>query len=419
MKSPGLRRIWQRLKAADRAAPAESLSDERFRLAIESAPYGVVMVDRSGRINLVNRELERAFGYDSGELVGQRIEMLLPVDLREQHVLNRKTFAARPEARSMGVGRELRGRRKDGTEFPIEIGLNPLRSEAGDMVLATVVDITQRKAMETALRREEEQFRLVVESAPNGVVMVDAEGHIVLVNRALETAFGYPREELLGMSIENLIPHSLRERHSGYRRGYAGSADARAMGAGRDLRGLRKDGTEFPIEIGLNPLQTAEGHFVLATVVDITARKRAEEAHRSSQKMEALGTLAGGIAHDFNNILYAISGNVRLALEDLGLHHPAHPSLREIDKAGKRASELVRQILSFARQQESARKPTPLQPVIEEALQLLRSSLSAAISIRARYSSNLPMVLADSTQIHQIMMNLATNAAHALKGGAD
>ena len=245
-------------------------SIEQFRLAIEAAPTGMLMMDDTGAIVLVNVQVEKMFGYPRSELLGQRIEVLVPLRFRGHHPDFRKSFFDDPKARAMGGGRELYGLRRDGSEIPIEIGLNPLRTPEGNFVLSSVVDITERK-------RSVEQFRLAIEAAPTGMLMMNHEGVIVLVNFQIEKLFGYPRAELLGQRIELLVPERFRSRHPGFRASFFGDPKSRAMGGGRELYGLRKDGAEVPIEIGLNPLQTPEGAFVLSSVVDITERKRASE----------------------------------------------------------------------------------------------------------------------------------------------
>jgi two-component system sensor kinase FixL len=197
------------------------------------------------------------------------------------------TFFADPRPRAMGAGRELYGMKKDGSEFPIEIGLNPIETDEGPMVLSAIVDITERKAAEQALRDSEtaaeRRFRQVVEAAPNAMVMINPAGEIVMVNAQAERVFGYPRAELLGQSVEILVPERFRRHHPGLRATFFADPKPRPMGAGRDLCGLRKDGSEFPIEIGLNPVETDEGSMVLSAIVDITERKAAEQALRDSE----------------------------------------------------------------------------------------------------------------------------------------
>ncbi|WP_051362362.1 sensor domain-containing protein [Solimonas soli] len=250
--------------------------EERLRLVIEAAPNAMIMVDRHGRMILVNSQTERLFGYPRSELLGQSVEILVPARFREGHHGARRGFFARPDTRSMGAGRDLYGLRKDGSEVPIEIGLNPLTTPEGIFVLASVIDITERK-------RSEERLRLVIEAAPNAMLMVGSAGGIVLVNSQAERLFGYRREELLQMTIEALIPQRFRTAHRRARGAFFAQPDTRAMGAGRDLYGLRKDGSEVPIEIGLNPLTIDQSQFVLASVIDITERRNAERLQRALQ----------------------------------------------------------------------------------------------------------------------------------------
>jgi PAS domain S-box-containing protein len=394
--------------------PARTV-EQRLRAAVESSPSGLLMTDGAGRIVLVNREIERLFGYAREELLGQSVELLVPERFRGQHPIFRAGFHSDPRIRAMGAGRDLYGRRKDGSEVPIEIGLTPVASEEGLFVLASIVDISAR-------RRADARFRVAVESSPNGMVMVDAQGRIILVNRAVERMFGYRREELLGKTIEVLVPERFRGRHPGDRGGFFAAPRERAMGAGRDLFGLRKDGVEIPVEIGLNPIETDEGIFVLSSIVDISARKRAEIEHheleeqlRQSQKLEAVGTLAGGIAHDFRNILNGIIGFGELLQEQLS-GSPGAEDLAELLRFANRGKELVERILTFSRRQEPTLKPLPLKPAVTEAVKLLRSTLPTSVEIEIDLR-DVPRVLADMTSVHQVVTNLATNAAHAMPAG--
>src|SRR5271165_562355 len=267
----------------------ESADERRFRLIVEAAPNAMMMIDPAGRIVLVNTQAERVFGYSRAELLGQPVEMLVPVRFRGHHPGLRKTFFADPRPRPMGAGRDLYGLRKDGSEFPVEIGLNPIQTDEGTLMLSATVDITPRKAAELALRASEQRFRLVVEAAPNAMVMIDPDGRIVMVNTQAERVFGYARGEMLGQPVEVLVPERFRGHHPGLRKTFFADPRPRPMGAGRDLYALKKDGTEFPVEIGLNPIETDEGTMVLSAIVDITARKAAELAlHESEQRYSLL-----------------------------------------------------------------------------------------------------------------------------------
>jgi PAS domain S-box-containing protein len=280
--------------------PAGAGDDELFRVAVDLSPTGLLAVDRQGIIVLANREVERLFGWSRQELVGKPIDVIVRArsDAGRPGWL-REAFEA-PAATPLGAVRELQGRRKDGTEAPIEIGLQPVRLSRGPLVLASVMDVTARK-------RADERFQAAVESAPSGMLMVDSEGNIVLVNREAERLFGWSRDEIIGKPIEMLVPARFRGPHPRQRAAFLTAPSARAMGAGRDLFGLRKDGTEIPVEIGLNPLRTEDGVFVLSSVVDITARREAEARLRESE--ERFRLLVDGV-HDYAVLMLDPSGHV-------------------------------------------------------------------------------------------------------------
>lgn len=261
----------------ERTLAEEQKSDDRFRQAVQSAPNAIVMINARGEILLVNAQTERLFGYTGAELLGRPVELLVPERFRAAHPAQRLSFFQRPSARAMGAGRDLFGRRKDGAEIPIEIGLTPIESPEGNLVISAIVDITERK-------RAEHLFRQAVQSAPNAIVMINEQGEIVLVNPQTERMFGYASADLLGEPVELLVPDRFRAAHPMQRQSYFQRPSTRPMGAGRDLYGRRKDGSEIPIEIGLTPIESPEGILVLSAIVDITERKRAEQELRDAHE---------------------------------------------------------------------------------------------------------------------------------------
>ncbi len=257
----------------------DDVHEERwFQAIVEASPHAMILIDQAQRIAFVNRGAETLFGYGRKELTGREVEALIPAQYRERYASRVSEFFGEPKPDPIKTGRRLFGRRKDGSEISIEIGLDPIEAPGGCYMLASIIDISGRL-------RQEEAFRLAVEAAPNAMVMVDSSRTIALVNRSAEALFGYTRDELLGHPIESLVPDRFRAHHPAHAAKFLGESRPRPMRAGRDLFGCRKDGSEVPIEIGLNAIETSEGRFTLASIVDITERLRYEDAlRRSSQE---------------------------------------------------------------------------------------------------------------------------------------
>lgn len=270
---------------------------DMMHLAVEASQNGMVMTNHEGRIVMVNVATEKLFGYSRQELIGNLVEMLIPRRYHQHHRDYRGDYVEELKSRPMGHGSDLYGLRKDGKEFPVEVGLNPIKTEQGIFVLAAIIDLTDRK-------QAEGMIHLAVEASPNGMIMADQNGIIVMVNSATEELFGYEREELIGERVEILIPEPHRSMHSGLRKEYVSHPATRSMGHGRDLYGLHKRGRKFPVEVGLNPIETKQGIMVLASVIDITERKYQEEQLKAAIKEKDL--LLAEIHHRVKNNLQII-----------------------------------------------------------------------------------------------------------------
>jgi PAS domain S-box-containing protein len=249
----------------------------KYRGLLEAAPDAMIVVNQGGKIVLLNTQAKKKFGYLRGELVGQQVTNIIPTGFAERLIADGTRTTAEALAQQIGAGIELSGRRKDGSAFPIEIMLSPLESPEGTLVTAAIRDITVRKAAEEHLAQMEGRYRGLLEAAPDAMVVVNQHGEIVLLNLQAEKQFGYRRDELIGQQVTNIIPRGFAERLIADGTRTAAEALAQQMGTGIELLARRKDGSAFPIEIMLSPLEGAEGILVTAAIRDISRRRAAED----------------------------------------------------------------------------------------------------------------------------------------------
>jgi PAS domain S-box-containing protein len=324
---------------AEGAATAPSA--DLLARAFHAAPNGFVLVDRAGSIVAANTELEMMFGHAPGSLVGQPLDALLPMALREHHQALRHEFFERPEPRAMGAGRVLYARRADGHEFPVEIGLNPLSGPQGPLVLASVVDISERLALEWA-------FRGLFDASPYGLLIVDDEGCIAMANRILAESLGYTPAALLGQPLAM---------HDALMAGYRQTGEARMMGRGRDLTALHADGTELPVEIGLSRVRWQRRQMTLAAVSDISMRKQLDlELRQANANLQEFTYVA---SHDLRSPLRGIADLVEWIGADLPDPPPAvRRNLERISHRIGRMERLIDDLLSYARAGRAATEYT-------------------------------------------------------------
>jgi hypothetical protein len=387
-----------------------------FEQLLEAAPDAIVGVGDDGRIVLVNGQVEALFGYPREDLLGEKVDVLVPERFRDSHPSHREKYFAEPRTRPMGAGLNLYGRRRDGSEFPAEISLSAIETENGRLATAAIRDVTASRAAE----RKFEQF---LEFAPDGIVGVDPTGEIVLINQQAEALFGYRREELIGQMVEVLVPERFRTGHPGLRERYFQEPRTRPMGAGVELYAVRKDGSEFPVEISLSAIETEDGVLATAAVRDISERAESEreralqEQLDQSRRLESVGQLAGGIAHDFNNILGVIMNYAEFVSDELPAGSSANDDVNEIRRAAERAAALTRQLLIFSRREVVQPEQLDLQEVVSQLENLMHRALGERIELQTRFGEGLASVEADPGQIEQVLVNLAVNARDAMPDG--
>jgi len=391
----------------------------RYRGLLEAAPDGMVVVNQSGEIVLLNARAETQFGYRRDELLGQKVTNIIPKGFAERLIADGTRTASEALAQQIGTGIELIGRRKNGSEFPIEMMLSPLESTEGILVTAALRDITVRKDAEEHLEQMESRYRGLMEAAPDGMVVVNQSGDIVLLNARSETLFGYRRDELLGQKVTSIIPEGFAERLIADALRTTAEALAQQIGMGIELHGRRKDGTLFPIEIMLSPLESAEGILVTAAIRDISERKQLARQLHQSQKMEAIGQLTGGIAHDFNNLLGVIIGNLDLLDRLVAANPAAVKRVQTAQKAAIRGADITRRLLVFSNNEELKPSVVLLADSIQNTIELAARALGAEIKISTHMDESVPPLFVDPAGLESALLNLVVNARDAMpKGGS-
>ncbi len=392
--------------------PAEAVTE-----LLQASAEATIIADAEGQIIFVNREAELLFGYAAEEMLGQAVEMLMPETFRERHVKHRRGYKEAPRARPMVAGLDLYAQRKDGTQFRVEISLTPVKTDSGLIVGTAIREIQLADQSET-------YFRTLLESAPDAMVIADENGKIAIINGQAEKMFGYDRRELLGRSIETLLPERIRNRHREHRRGFAKSPALRPMGVGLDLVGKRKDDSEFPVEISLSPIATASGTFVSSVIRDVTLRKQMEhdinaarqEAERANKANSAFLAAA---SHDLRQPVQALSllnGALRRTIQD----ERALEMIDNQENSITAMTNLLNSLLDISRLDAGV-----VTPEIEEfPMQRLIDRLSAEFGRQARHKglefSAKPcraVVRSDPNLLSEIIQNFVSNAIRYTEKG--
>ena len=389
----------------------------RYRGLLEAAPDAMVVVNQRGEIVLLNVQAEKQFGYRRDELLGQKVKNIIPEGFAERLIADGTRSAADALAQQIGTGIELSGRRKDGSEFPIEIMLSPLESQEGILVTAAIRDISVRKTAERHLAQMEGRYRGLLEAAPDAMVVVNQGGEIVLLNVQAEVQFGYLRDELVGQQVKNIIPEGFAERLIADGTRSAADALAQQIGTGIELWARRKNGTEFPIEIMLSPLESPEGILVTAAIRDISVRKKSEErllktAHELKRSNDELQQFAYVASHDLQEPLRMVASYTQLIAKRYKgrLDADADEFIAYAVDGSNRMQGLIQDLLAYSRAGTNGK---PLHEIssentLKEALRNLRASIEESGAVVTH--DLLPAITTNDIQLAQVFQNLIGNA---------
>jgi PAS domain S-box-containing protein len=392
-------------------------SEAKYRGLLEAAPDAMVVVNRAGEIVLLNLQGEKQFGYDRGELVGQQVKNIIPEGFAERLIADATRSVADALKQQIGMGIELIGRRKDGSEFPIEIMLSPLENAEGILVTAAIRNISVRKAAEEHLAQMEGRYRGLLEAAPDAMVVVNQAGEIVLLNLQAEKQFGYYRDELVGQQVKNIIPEGFAERLIADGTRTAAEALTQQIGAGIELSGRRKDGRTFPIEIMLSPMENSEGILITAAIRNITERKKSEEhlvktaegLKRSNDQLEQFAYVA---SHDLQEPLRMVASYTQLLAKRYQgrLDSDADEFIAYAVDGCNRMKGLIRDLLNYSHAGTDSKvlREISSETALKEALINLRGSIEESGAIVTH--DWLPAITADDTQLVQVLQNLIGNA---------
>jgi PAS domain S-box-containing protein len=420
--------LSQAMQEQARAQQELRHSEQRFRLLADHASDIIAEFDAGGKILYVSPGLTTILGRSIDAIIGQSLpdiidELIHPDDRQKlARGLTRITEDSDMTFRALYRARHVNG----------EWRWFETRSQSFGAADGTVHAVSVHRDV-TERERADARFRLAVEASPAGALMIDANGRIVLINRAAASLFGYERDELIGRSIEILVAPAIREKHPRFRAEFLLSPTTRAMGAGRDLYGVRKDGSEVPVEIGLNPIETDEGVFVLSSIVDITERKRAESTLALADRMSAVGTLAAGVAHGMNNPLAYVKGNLVFAKSEIGdilntgraaQLGPATVgrlaevgrALGEAEEGANRVRDLVSDLLTFSRHREEPRGTAQLTSVLDSVLQMTANEIRHRARLAKSYKA-VPGVVGEASRLAHVFTNLIVNAVQCIPEG--
>jgi two-component system sensor kinase FixL len=388
---------------------------QRWGAIVRSAVDAIVLIDAQGRIEEFNPAAERLFGYAQAEVLGRNVSMLMPEPYRDEHDGYLQHYNTTGEKRIIGTGRKVMGRRSDGTMFPLHLTVGDAEVDGERKFTGIIHDLTEQVALEDRLRASEERWRSVVESAVDGIVVIDAKGCIEAFNPAAQRLFGYTDAEVCGRNVNILMPSPYHEEHDGYVSHYLRTGERKIIGIGREVTGLRRDGTTFPLRLSVAEMQVNGERKFTGILADLTARVQMEQQLREQTSLARLGEMAAVIAHEVKNPLAGIRGAVQVIGGRLPKESKDAAVAKEIINRIDALDELIKDLLLFARPAQPRPLPVDLGDLVRTTADLLTGDPSLR-SVAIRVDGHAAPVMADPELLKIVFQNLLLNGAQAMQG---
>jgi two-component system sensor kinase FixL len=390
-------------------------SHARLRSIIDAAVDGIIVIDAKGRIEAFNRGAERLFGYPESEVLGRNVKMLMPSPYHDEHDGYLDRYLHTGVAKIIGTGREVTGRRRDGSTFPLHLSVGEMSIKGERMFTGMLHDLTQRVRLEDELRASEARWRSVIDSAVDGIVVIDAHGRIEAFNPAAVRLFGYEEREVVGRNVNMLMPSPYHEEHDTYLARHLATGVQKIIGTGREVTGLRRDGTTFPLHLSVGKMTVAGEPRFTGILHDLSARVRMEKQLREQTSLAKLGEMAAVIAHEVKNPLAGVRGAIQIIGTRLPKGSKDASIVTEIVARIDTLNELMKDLLLFARPPQPKLAVVDIGALVTTTANLLHGD-PAFEQVEVRVGGDPARALGDAELLKIVFVNLLVNAAHAMQG---
>jgi PAS domain S-box-containing protein len=390
-------------------------SNARLRSIIDSAVDGIIVIDAKGHIEAFNRGAERLFGYPESEVLGRNVTMLMPSPYHDEHDGYLDRYLVTGVAQIIGTGREVTGRRRDGSTFPLHLSVGAMSIKGERMFTGMLHDLTRRVRLEDELRASEARWRSVIDSAVDGIVVIDAHGRIEAFNPAAERLFGYEEREVVGRNVNILMPSPYHEEHDTYLTRHLATGVQKIIGMGREVTGLRRDGTTFPLHLSVGKMTVAGEPRFTGILHDLSARVQLEKQLREQTSLVKLGEMAAVIAHEVKNPLAGVRGAIQIIGTRLPKDGKDARIVTEIVARIDTLNELMKDLLLFARPPQPKLALVDVGTLVTTTANLLCGD-PAFEQVEVRVDGEPARALGDAELLKIVFVNLLVNAAHAMQG---